>query len=129
MAGGRVVAAVSVIVGSRWSLHGAAEAAQSPNVGASSRGPAFSGGSDGPSPLSPAHSRLAEPSRELAAVEGMAGLTWSDQETYELIRIWAVEIDLPDGTSQKHKVYESKATQMRSLGYLRTALQVKEKMK
>lgn len=59
----------------------------------------------------------------------MAGLTWSDQETYELIRIWAADRDLLDGTSRNNKVYESMAAQMRSLGYLRTALQVKEKMK
>ncbi|XP_037525896.1 uncharacterized protein LOC119402936 [Rhipicephalus sanguineus] len=126
-AGGRVVAAVSVPVGSGWAAHGAAEAAQSPSVRASSPGPAISGG--GPSSLNPARSRLAGPSRELAAVEGMAGLTWSDQETYELIRIWAADRDLLDGTSRNNKVYESMAAQMRSLGYLRTALQVKEKMK
>ncbi|XP_064457200.1 uncharacterized protein LOC135368051 [Ornithodoros turicata] len=59
----------------------------------------------------------------------MAGLTWSDQETYELIRIWAADRDLLDGTSRNNKVYESMAAQMRSLGYMRTALQVKEKMK
>ncbi|KAH8019744.1 hypothetical protein HPB51_021567 [Rhipicephalus microplus] len=128
-AGGRVVAAVSVPVGSGWAAHGAAEAAQSPSVGASSPGPAISGGGDSPSSLNPARSRLAGPSRELAAVEGMAGLTWSDQETYELIRIWAADRDLLDGTSRNNKVYESMAAQMRSLGYLRTALQVKEKMK
>ncbi|XP_037284715.2 uncharacterized protein LOC119177342 [Rhipicephalus microplus] len=128
-AGGRVVAAVSVPVGSGWAAHGAAEAAQSPSVGASSPGPAISGGGDSPSSLNRARSRLAGPSRELAAVEGMAGLTWSDQETYELIRIWAADRDLLDGTSRNNKVYESMAAQMRSLGYLRTALQVKEKMK
>lgn len=79
--------------------------------------------------MNPARSRLAGPSRELAAADGMAGLTWSDQETYELIRIWAADRDLLDGTSRNNKVYESMAAQMRSLGYLRTALQVKEKMK
>ncbi|KAH6945346.1 hypothetical protein HPB50_007912 [Hyalomma asiaticum] len=126
-AGGRVVAAVSVPVGSGCAAHGAAEAAQSPSVEANSPGPAISGG--GPSSLNPARSRLAGPGRELAAVEGMAGLTWSDQETYELIRIWAADRDLLDGTSRNNKVYESMAAQMRSLGYLRTALQVKEKMK
>ncbi|XP_070381070.1 uncharacterized protein [Dermacentor albipictus] len=128
-AGGRVVAAVSVPVGSGWAAYGAADAARSPSVGASSPGPAISGGGGGPSSLNPARSRLAGPSRELAAVEGMAGLTWSDQETYELIRIWAADRDLLDGTSRNNKVYESMAAQMRSLGYLRTALQVKEKMK
>ncbi|KAH8018649.1 hypothetical protein HPB51_009638 [Rhipicephalus microplus] len=59
----------------------------------------------------------------------MAGLTWSDQETYDLICIWAADQDLLDGTSRNNKVYESMAAQMRSLGYLRTTLQVKEKMK
>lgn len=59
----------------------------------------------------------------------MAGLTWSDQETYELIKIWAADRDMLDGTSRNNKVYESMAAQMRTLGYMRTALQVKEKMK
>ncbi|KAL3189698.1 hypothetical protein MRX96_021163 [Rhipicephalus microplus] len=196
------------------------------SVGASSPGPAISGGGDSPSSLNPARSRLAGPSGVLAAVECMAGFTWSDQETYELIRIsglrietcsmgrpgnnkvkeklkrlrkdykydkcskkiatyhdalatvlaqgskgsslfiksevdesmgseelrgtdseanyiekrseqktyeliriWAVDRDLLDGTSRNNKAYESMAAQMRSLGYLRTALQVKENMK
>ncbi|KAH8018647.1 hypothetical protein HPB51_009636 [Rhipicephalus microplus] len=128
-AGGRVVTAVSVPVGSGGAAHGAAQAAQSPRVGASSPGPAISGGGDSPSSLNSARSRLAGPSGVLAAVEDMAGLTCSDLETCDLIRIWAADRDLLDGTSRNNKVYESMAAQMRCLGYLRTTLQVKEKMK
>ncbi|KAK8780829.1 hypothetical protein V5799_017830 [Amblyomma americanum] len=59
----------------------------------------------------------------------MAGRTWNDKETHELIRIWTEHRDLLDGTSRNNKVYESMAAQMCILGHPRTALQVKEKMK
>ena len=61
-------------------------------------------------------------------VNKMAGATWTDEETTKLIEIWGEE-EIQEGCKRNIHVYERIARELCDIGYKRTAVQCREKLK